>query len=97
MTILLGLLASFCIAYAVRWAWGRVTGRRQARSVIERNETMTDEEYRKAAREQYGDEGQIEIDDEAPVSSQGPGPDMPEGAYVQAWVWVANLDYDDKK
>jgi hypothetical protein len=47
---------------------------------------MTDEQYRDKAREQYGREGSIEIDVDAPVS-RGSDP----GAYVQAWVWV----YDD--
>lgn len=44
---------------------------------------MTDEEFRNAAREQYGRDGECEIDAEAPVSR---GSDC--GAYVQAWVWV---------
>lgn len=42
--------------------------------------------YRDAARDQYEDEGQIEIDDDAITS----GLDESEsgGDYVQAWVWV---------
>lgn len=39
------------------------------------------------AREQYGDEGRIEIDEGA-TCSRGSDP----GLYVQAWVWV----YDDE-
>lgn len=44
---------------------------------------MTNVEYRAAARIQYGTEGMIEIDENAPVSR---GAD--DGAYVQAWLWV---------
>lgn len=39
--------------------------------------------YRKAAWEDHHCDGQIEIDDNAPVSLSDDG-----GAYVQAWVWV---------
>ena len=39
--------------------------------------------FRHRARELYHDEGEIEVDDGAPVSI---GEDA--GAYVQAWVWV---------
>lgn len=44
---------------------------------------MTNEEFIKAAREQYQQDGEVEIDDNAVVSR---GSDN--GAYVQAWVWV---------
>lgn len=44
---------------------------------------MTNEEFIQAARDQYGCDGEIEIDEGAPVSR---GSDN--GAYVQAWVWV---------
>ena len=47
----------------------------------------TDEQYRAQARAKYEDEGQIEIDEGAEVS-RGDDP----GAYVQAWVWVADED-----
>lgn len=50
---------------------------------------MTDAKYRDAANEQYGSDGEIEIDDNALVSR---GSD--EGAYVEAWVWVSS---DDEK
>lgn len=44
--------------------------------------TVTADEYRHMAKEQYHSDGEIEIDDDADVSiSIG-------GAYVQAWVWV---------
>lgn len=43
----------------------------------------TDDIYRQKAREKYGSEGEIEIDDNAVISR---GDDK--GAYVQAWVWV---------
>ena len=39
--------------------------------------------YREAAIDQYGNEGEVEIDDDAIVSL---GDD--DGAYVEAWVWV---------
>jgi hypothetical protein len=58
---------------------------------------MTDEEYRTAAREQYGKDGEIEIDDGAEVThAHDHAPAAPchsaddDGAYVQAWVWIAN-------
>lgn len=46
-------------------------------------EDYTDEDFINAAREIHGRDGEIEIDDGAPVSR---GDDN--GAYVQAWVWV---------
>ncbi len=47
------------------------------------------EEFRKLAKEQYQDEGYIEIDDNAEVSSADiEGVVDPGGAYVAAWVWV---------
>jgi hypothetical protein len=49
----------------------------------------TDQEIRTLARELYGHEGEIEIDDTATVSlSEDHGTDGPQGAYVQAWVYV---------
>ena len=47
---------------------------------------MTDREYRQAAKDQYGEEGSIEIDDDADVSRNN-DPES-KGAYVAAWVWV---------
>ena len=56
--------------------------------------TMTDDEYREAARKEYQREGEIEIDDEAEVSRANEvGGD--DGAYVQAWVWVANEEDEE--
>lgn len=49
-----------------------------------------DEKMREAARRAYEDEGRIEIDEGAPVSRAADNPDK--GAYVQAWVWVADED-----
>lgn len=44
--------------------------------------------YRDAAQDRFlGDEGDIEVDDEAIVSVGGDN-----GAYVQAWVWVSDED-----
>jgi hypothetical protein len=45
---------------------------------------MTDDELVAKARELYAEDGKIEVDDGAKVSR---GADN--GAYVQAWVWVA--------
>lgn len=39
------------------------------------------------AREEYGDEGSIEIDSDALLSRSGDP-----GYYVMAWVWVADQD-----
>jgi hypothetical protein len=44
---------------------------------------MTDEQYRVKAKEEYGEDGSIEFDEDAVVSPSE------EGAYVQAWVWVS--------
>jgi hypothetical protein len=41
--------------------------------------------FRKQAKELRHKEGDLEIDDDAPVSAWDPG----NGAYVQAWVWVS--------
>ena len=51
---------------------------------------MTDEEFRSAAVEQYGSDGEIEIDPSAIVSR---GSDN--GAYVQAWLWVEDDEPSD--
>jgi hypothetical protein len=51
---------------------------------------LTDEQYRSLARDKYQSEGKIEIDEDAEVSR---GEDA--GAYVQAWVWVADEDQKD--
>lgn len=45
--------------------------------------------YREAAKEQFVEEGTLEIDDGAVVSISSDG-----GAYVAAWVWVGNGDVD---
>jgi len=42
------------------------------------------EKFRQAAKRQYEEDGQIEIDDDAIVSMSDDG-----GAYVQAWVYVS--------
>lgn len=53
---------------------------------------LTDEEYRLRAREQFGRDGEVEIDDSAEVSRDaeryGTTPAGDPGAYVAAWVWV---------
>lgn len=53
---------------------------------------ISDEQYRDAAEAKYGSEGSIEFADDAPVSRGGDP-----GAYVQAWVWVANDDVPPRK
>lgn len=45
----------------------------------------TDEQMIQAARYLFGDEGSIEVDDNAQVSR---ALGNSQGAYVQAWVWV---------
>lgn len=49
------------------------------------------EDYIRRAKEQYEEEGSIEIDDNA-VLSVG----MDKGVYVQAWVWVYDKENDDE-
>ena len=43
---------------------------------------MTETQFRDAAKEQYHQEGYLEIDPDAQVNV------LDIGAYVQAWVWV---------
>lgn len=45
----------------------------------------------KQAQKQYHEEGRIEIDDGARISIAGKDP---QGAYVEAWVWI---DFSDIK
>ena len=47
------------------------------------SEERSDRWYQKKARAQYHVEGCTEVDPHAPVSRGDP-----DGAYVQAWVWV---------
>lgn len=42
----------------------------------------------KLAREQYEDEGHIEIDDDAKVSVAPKPDERDEGYYVSGWLWV---------
>lgn len=49
--------------------------------------------YRAAARRLHRDPGVIEIDDDAPVSISEDD-DNPDGAYVQAWIWIDRTDTD---
>lgn len=53
---------------------------------------LSDKEIRNLAKAKWHDEGECEVDDNAPVSiidaaSLEPG-ELVTGAYVQAWVWV---------
>ena len=50
----------------------------------------TDEWYRQRAREHIHRAGEIEIDDNAVVSTGAPS-----GAYVAAWVWVEDDEEED--
>ena len=59
------------------------------------NLSSPDEEcYRNMALDQFGEEGQIEIDADAVVSvpTDGTGDG---GAWVQAWMWVDGPDEED--
>jgi hypothetical protein len=76
--------------------WGGWDSGALAESVLAKYDNRDDEDldaedskrkrYIKRARENYGHEGETEIDDNAELST-GEG-----GAYVQAWVWVAESD-----
>lgn len=44
---------------------------------------LDNDEWIRLAREEWQEDGSIEIDDDAVVSISSDG-----GAYVQAWVWV---------
>ena len=46
-------------------------------------EETPDDNYVEAAKRLFHKEGEIEVDDSATVSRGDP-----DGAYVQAWVWV---------
>ena len=54
----------------------------------------TDEQYREAARLFYG--GDVEIDADAEVSRPESPVDPTKGAYVQAWVWVDDIDVEEE-
>ena len=58
---------------------------------------MTDVQFIQRAREEYGRDGEIEIEEGAVVSrgsdrSRGSDP----GAYVQAWVWVSDPEGEEE-
>jgi hypothetical protein len=55
-----------------------------------RSKRPTLEQYRLAARRIYHEEGSVEVDDRAVVSERAPGGDA--GRYVQAWVWVSDME-----
>lgn len=50
----------------------------------------TDKQYRETASRIYERDGEVEIDDNAPLSKAKGNPDK--GCYVQAWVWVYDAD-----
>ena len=45
--------------------------------------------YRKTAKKVYEEDGCIEIDDDAEVSSSE------DGAYIAAWVWIGKEEIDE--
>lgn len=49
------------------------------------------ESYIRRAKEQYEEEGSIEIDDHAKLSVGGE-----KGCYVEAWVWVYDEEEDNE-
>lgn len=51
---------------------------------------LSDEAFRKAAKDMLEVEGVLEIDDTAEVSRNDDAASGGDGAYVQAWVWVPN-------
>ena len=51
-----------------------------------------EETIRELAREQYEEEGKLEVDEDATVSEVEDNEDGDNGAYVQAWVWVSFAD-----
>jgi hypothetical protein len=64
-------------------------------NLLNRKTTPDDCWYRTQAVKCYHDEGFIEIDEYAPVS-QADG-NSGNGAYVQAWVWIADPEAQDVK
>jgi hypothetical protein len=64
---------------------GKLTKLNRIRKALDK-----EKQYRQLARAKWAEEGELEIDDNAPVSL---GPDN-EGAYVQAWVWVDKPEED---
>ncbi len=50
-----------------------------------RQARISSERFRDLAREQYQEEGRLEIDDNASISR---AESDATGVYVQAWVWV---------
>lgn len=60
----------------------------EAVNVFAESRTESDLAYVKLAQE-YGRDGELEVDDSAQVS------DSDEGAYVMAWVWVESPDNEE--
>lgn len=52
---------------------------------------LTDKDYRDAVRHEYGNDGEIEIDDNAEVSDASDNAGEP-GAWVAAWIWMSEQD-----
>lgn len=59
----------------------------------EKNPTLGDSWYRMQAKQQFHNEGLVEIDENAPVS-QADG-NSEKGAYVQAWIWISDPEVDE--
>jgi hypothetical protein len=54
----------------------------------------TEDQFRNAAQRLHHDEGTLEIDDTAPVSSSEHDQS---GAYVQAWIWITSEEASPAK
>lgn len=48
--------------------------------------TVTDDQYRKAAKDLYDDDADVNVDPNAAISRS----DESGGAWIQAWVWVSS-------
>jgi hypothetical protein len=58
------------------------------------NPEIADADFVSKARELYQRDGEVEVDEGAEVS-RNHEPGDSNGAYVAAWVWVANSEFDD--
>lgn len=63
-------------------------------STFDRYLNPSDRELRKVAQESFHEDGELEIDDNAYVSSFRDDGEY-EGAYVMAWVWVPKEEKKD--
>jgi hypothetical protein len=66
-----------------------VTEAKELLATARANRSGREAYYFTLARDQWQEEGEVEIDDDAVVSMSEEGEEVT-GAYVQAWVWVEN-------